>query len=205
MVGIQLFVSALLTLTASTSAQVQESIVNPTTAASTATPLPSASGYAYVGCFNETTGVPNTGGARALAGGNSVSKDVPHPAQKARLPQVLSPTNLPPPQSATNTLTPLTCLTFCSDTQFFGLEYGRECYCANYLSSFSVKLNESRCNYACNGNSSEICGGSLALTLYNRTGDARTGGGAGRLLGNAGVGMVYGVAGLGMLVLAAVL
>lgn len=56
------------------SAQVQQSIVNPTTAASTATPLPSASNYAYVGCWNETTQVPNTGGLRALSNGNSVSQ-----------------------------------------------------------------------------------------------------------------------------------
>lgn len=47
-------------------------IVYPTTAASTATPLPSAHGYTYIGCYNETTGIPGAGGARALSGGNSV-------------------------------------------------------------------------------------------------------------------------------------
>lgn len=66
-------VTALLSAAALTTAQVQQSIVNPTTAASTATPLPSASNYAYAGCWNETTQVPNTGGLRALSNGNSVS------------------------------------------------------------------------------------------------------------------------------------
>lgn len=100
------------------------------------------------------------------------------------------------------------CITFCasSNSQFAGLEYGRECYCASYLSSFSTKLNESRCNFGCNGNGSEICGGSLALTLYNRTGDGKSSGGvAVRLSGGGGSAAWYGFAGIGMLVLAAVL
>lgn len=66
--------TALLSAASLVSAQVQQSIVNPTTAASTATPLPSASNYAYVGCWNETTQVANTGGVRALSNGNSVSQ-----------------------------------------------------------------------------------------------------------------------------------
>lgn len=41
-------------------------IVNPTTAASTATVLASASGYAYAGCYNETIGFGD--GSRALTG-----------------------------------------------------------------------------------------------------------------------------------------
>jgi len=53
---------------------------------------------------------------------------------------------------------------------------GRECYCGAYLSSFSEKLNETaRCIYACNGNSSQVCGGQLALTLYNLTSHSKTG------------------------------
>lgn len=63
------------------------------------------------------------------------------------------------------------CLKFCStvDAQYAGLEYGRECYCSPYLSSFSEKLEDSNCSYACNGNGSEICGGRLTITLYNKT------------------------------------
>lgn len=70
------------------------------------------------------------------------------------------------------------CLSFCAHAgaQYAGLEYGRECYCSPYLSAFSEKLNETaRCVYACNGNSSEICGGQLAITLYNRTSSSETG------------------------------
>lgn len=47
---------------------------------------------------------------------------------------------------------------------------GRECYCSTSLSPQSEKLNETtRCTLSCAGNASEICGGKLALTLYNLT------------------------------------
>lgn len=75
-------------------------------------------------------------------------------------------------QSINNTMTITSCLAFCAsaDAQFAGLEYGRECYCSPYLSVLSEKLNETaRCNFACNGNTSQICGGMNAITLYNRT------------------------------------
>lgn len=49
---------------------------------------------------------------------------------------------------------------------------GRECYCSPYLSALSEKLPDSRCIYSCVGNASEVCGGRLALTLYNLTGSA---------------------------------
>ncbi|KAF2773646.1 WSC-domain-containing protein [Teratosphaeria nubilosa] len=126
----------------------RETIVNPTTAAAGATPLPSAFGYTYAGCWNETVGFPGAGGVRALSGGN---------------------------ESANNTMMTSSCLKFCASAQYAGLEYGRECYCGAYLSSLSTKLNESRCVYACDGNSSEVCGGADALTLYNLTSSAKTG------------------------------
>ena len=46
------------------------SIVYPTTAAASATPLPSGSGYTYAGCYNETTGLLD--GVRAISGGQNV-------------------------------------------------------------------------------------------------------------------------------------
>ena len=48
------------------------SIIYPTTAAPGATALPSANGYSYVGCWNETTGIPQAQGSRALTGGKEV-------------------------------------------------------------------------------------------------------------------------------------
>jgi len=69
---------------------------------------------------------------------------------------------------ALDTMTVSTCLSFCNidGFPFAGLEYGSECWCAQYLSAFAVKLADSQCNFACKGNSSEICGGSLKLSVY---------------------------------------
>lgn len=44
----------------------------------------------------------------------------------------------------------------------------RECYCAPYLSVLSARLPDSSCNLACEGNSSQICGGSLVLSVYQK-------------------------------------
>ncbi|KAK4973995.1 hypothetical protein LTR66_011134 [Elasticomyces elasticus] len=39
---------------------------------STATVAPGTSGYSYIGCYNETTGIAGSGGVRALVGGKMV-------------------------------------------------------------------------------------------------------------------------------------
>ncbi|CAK3908571.1 Hypothetical predicted protein [Lecanosticta acicola] len=159
-------------------------IVAPTTAAPSATAASTAHGYAYAGCWNETNHLANTGGQRALSNGNS---------------------------SANNTMTLDSCILFCNTytMQYAGLEYGRECYCAQYLSAFSTRLADSRCGYACDGNASQLCGGALAISLYNRTGGAHTGGVAGSLVGGGGgahgAAALWGFAGLGMLLVAGVL
>ncbi|KAI1090614.1 WSC domain-containing protein [Rostrohypoxylon terebratum] len=53
--------------------------------------------------------------------------------------------------------------------KYAGLEYSRECWCGDSLSLNSVKLEETSCDAPCDGNNSTVCGGHLALTLYNAT------------------------------------
>ncbi|SPQ18682.1 744fc8dd-f54b-4b9a-82f1-7bee06973933 [Thermothielavioides terrestris] len=113
---------------------------------------PAGSGYVYHGCFNETTGLANTTGARALAGGTSLVR----------------PGNM----------TVALCLDFCrtgaGDSRggssgrfaFAGLEYARECWCAQSLSSLAAKLPDSACDLPCEGNTTEACGGNPKLTVY---------------------------------------
>jgi len=71
---------------------------------------------------------------------------------------------------ALDTMTVSTCLSYCNidGFAFAGLEYESECWCAQYLSVFAVKLADSECNFACKGNSSEICGGTLKLSVYQK-------------------------------------
>ncbi|KAF1808035.1 WSC domain-containing protein 2, partial [Eremomyces bilateralis CBS 781.70] len=58
------------------------------------------------------------------------------------------------------------CAAFCSNFQFFGIEYGAECYCGNTRAASSLLAAASECNMPCGGDPSEICGGSNRLSVY---------------------------------------
>lgn len=72
---------------------------------------------------------------------------------------------------ALDSMTISSCLAFCNlgSFKYAGLEYEKECWCSQYISVFAPKLPDAECNFACKGNTSEICGGSLKLTVYTRT------------------------------------
>ncbi|KAI0178051.1 WSC domain-containing protein [Pestalotiopsis sp. NC0098] len=56
------------------------------------------------------------------------------------------------------------CAAFCSDYSFFGVEYGKECYCGNSFAGTSRP--ESECSFLCPGNSTEWCGAALRLNVW---------------------------------------
>ncbi|OCL14876.1 WSC-domain-containing protein [Glonium stellatum] len=151
---------------------IAHSVTAATTAASSATAPtstamvqinPGEGKYKYAGCYNETTGYADAGGVRALG------------AQGWTM-------------EAQDDMTVDMCFSFCNGQQFAGLEYGRECWCAPYLSAFSNKLPDTDCNMPCTGNSSVACGGRLTITLYNATTGAQ--GGAVGLTRSTGLGAV---------------
>ncbi|KXX75893.1 putative fungistatic metabolite [Madurella mycetomatis] len=110
------------------------------------------SGYVYHGCYNETTGLSGTAGNRALYDG----------------------TNLVDPGGMTVEKCWEFCRTGAGDSsggntamfQYAGLEYARECWCAQSLSSLSEKLPDSACDLPCEGNTTQACGGNMRLTVY---------------------------------------
>jgi hypothetical protein len=63
------------------------------------------------------------------------------------------------------------CFGTCSNGQFAyaGLETGQECWCGNALNPAATPVAASYCDMPCPGNSSQICGGPLALSLYSNT------------------------------------
>ena len=106
-------------------------------------------------------------------------------------------------------MTTASCLQFCkagnngTTMQYAGIEYGRECYCGQYLSALSVQLNATEnCIYACDGNASEVCGGHLAMTLYNLTSSSKSGVAWSMVAAQP---TLFGVAAIASLVVAAVL
>ncbi|TQV95128.1 Pyrrolo-quinoline quinone [Cordyceps javanica] len=58
------------------------------------------------------------------------------------------------------------CATFCKDYTYFGVEYGRECYCGNKLNDGSVQAKQADCSFTCPGDGSEYCGAGNRLELY---------------------------------------
>ncbi|WVQ77852.1 hypothetical protein IAR50_007549 [Cryptococcus sp. DSM 104548] len=60
------------------------------------------------------------------------------------------------------------CLTYCENLgwQYAGIEYGRECYCGDYLANGASLDLTATCNVPCGGDSTEICGGGNALSLF---------------------------------------
>ncbi|KAK6592878.1 wsc domain-containing protein [Botrytis cinerea] len=102
-----------LSLTTLTFAQTS---TTPASTTSTVIPtiVPSASSYTYVGCYNETLNTNTTGGLRSLNGGVTEALDV---------------------------MTIPLCMAFCKSNgyAYAGIEYTRECYCAQYLSALAPK------------------------------------------------------------------
>ena len=54
----------------------------------------------------------------------------------------------------------------CTQHEYFGVEYGRECCCGNTLGTGSAPATVGRCNMACAGDSSFVFGGPNGSTLY---------------------------------------
>ncbi|KAH8895106.1 WSC-domain-containing protein [Thozetella sp. PMI_491] len=69
-------------------------------------------------------------------------------------------------KNTSDSLTLEECATFCSSWPYFGVEYGRECYCGLLPEANSAAAPLSDCGIPCSGDSTEKCGGNVRLNLY---------------------------------------
>ncbi|KAK3335420.1 WSC domain-containing protein [Cercophora scortea] len=70
---------------------------------------------------------------------------------------------------AADTVTLESCAAFCSTYNFFGTEYGRECYCGYTLNTTALKATESSCSTACKGNTAQLCGAGSRLSVFQNS------------------------------------
>ncbi|CAG8694549.1 2489_t:CDS:2, partial [Acaulospora morrowiae] len=71
-----------------------------------------------------------------------------------------------------NLMDPGLCIDYCASYLFYfsALRKGKECRCGNQNSLVALnKVEDFNCNITCVGNSSYICGGNEAYTVYNAT------------------------------------
>lgn len=61
------------------------------------------------------------------------------------------------------------CMSNCTGFDYWGTEYGRECYCGSSLHSSSSQAGQSDCNMVCSGDPTEFCGAGNRLELYSTT------------------------------------
>lgn len=68
---------------------------------------------------------------------------------------------------ADDTLTVESCAAACTNYAFWGVEYGRECWCDDVIESTAfVSPDPSVCDMACKGDATETCGGSSTINIY---------------------------------------
>ena len=65
------------------------------------------------------------------------------------------------------------CALFCNKHKFFGLEYGRECWCGDEKLPQTTIAADSDCSFACAGDATSKCGAGYRLDAY--TNNAYTG------------------------------
>lgn len=70
--------------------------------------------------------------------------------------------------TADDAMTNEVCAEFCADYEYFGTEYGRECYCGDALSAQSEEAPASECNMLCGGAKIEYCGAGRRLSVYKK-------------------------------------
>ncbi|OLN84494.1 WSC domain-containing protein-like protein 5 [Colletotrichum chlorophyti] len=61
------------------------------------------------------------------------------------------------------------CMANCTGFDYWGTEYGRECYCGNSLDASSASAPLGDCNMLCSGDSTQYCGAGFRIELYSTT------------------------------------
>jgi hypothetical protein len=73
--------------------------------------------------------------------------------------------------SSDDGMTKEACGAFCSEYNYFGVEFGKECFCGNAITP-GADLAEGDCTMACTGDAAQTCGAGDRLNIYQYDGYA---------------------------------
>lgn len=76
-------------------------------------------------------------------------------------------------QASSDNMTPQTCSTICGGYAYFGIEFGRECYCGDNAPTTAQYAADDQCDMTCAGDSTALCGAGDRLSVYSTTGSAK--------------------------------
>ncbi|KAF2007335.1 copper radical oxidase [Amniculicola lignicola CBS 123094] len=98
---------------------------------------PGVNGFGYLGCYVDSVNTRTLGNGMQTTGG-------------------------------AGSLTVALCTSAChaGGYKYSGVEYSGECYCDDEIRNLGAPADASGCSMSCNGNSTEFCGGSNRLSLY---------------------------------------
>lgn len=68
--------------------------------------------------------------------------------------------------TSSNTMSYSACASFCSTWTYFGVEYGRECYCGNAYSAPSTLSPATDCKMKCTGDATQVCGAGNRMNVF---------------------------------------
>lgn len=63
---------------------------------------------------------------------------------------------------------PQYCANYCKNWPYYGLQYGKECWCGDHHSDIDKYGTSTACTYECSGDSSQTCGGYNAMNIYTQ-------------------------------------
>lgn len=68
--------------------------------------------------------------------------------------------------TSSDTMTLETCASFCTGYEFFGAEWGVECWCGDAIAATGTEAAVEDCSMLCAGDDSELCGNGDRLSVY---------------------------------------
>ncbi|CAN0373215.1 unnamed protein product [Ectocarpus fasciculatus] len=66
-----------------------------------------------------------------------------------------------------SSMTKEVCEAECTGNTYFGMQYGRECFCGGSSTDLLLHGESTACDYECPGDSEQVCGGFYAMSVYS--------------------------------------